>query len=59
MEEDQTHFSEIAQGREPVVKVNPVQEDPKCYFGILKGNIEIAPDFDEPLSDELVLDFEN
>lgn len=66
-----THFSKLVeavmQGQEviiakagkPVAKLVPLHpEKPKRKFGLLKGKIEIAKDFDAPLPDDLLQDFE-
>ncbi len=69
--EAKTHFSKLVeavmQGREiviakagvPVAKLVPVKNmKPKRNFGLLKGKMKIAKDFDEPLSKEILTSFE-
>ena len=66
-----THFSKlvdavmegesivIAKAGKPVVKLVPIEEPkPKRRFGILKGKIKIADDFDAPLPDDILKFFE-
>lgn len=65
-----THFSKlvdavihgdeiiIAMAGKPVAKLGPIAKQPERRFGVLKGKIKIAKDFDAPLSDELLADFE-
>ncbi len=50
----------IAKGGTPMAKLVPLHEGPKrkIVFGTLKGEIEIAPDFDAPLPDDLLDLFE-
>lgn len=68
--EAKTHFSKlvnaVAKGNEiiiamagkPVAKLGPIKKKPMRRFGVLKGKIKIADDFDAPLSDEFLADFE-
>jgi len=42
----------IARGKEPVVKIVPIEKKFKRTPGTLKGKIDIGPEFFEPLSDE-------
>lgn len=68
--EAKTHFSKLVdaviQGNEiqiamagrPVARLVPISKKPKIKFGVLKGKIKIAKDFDAPLSDEFLKDFE-
>lgn len=71
MHEAKTHFSELVnaatEGREifiakagkPVAKLVPLDpKKPKVRFGILKGKMKVADDFDAPLPDELIDLFE-
>jgi prevent-host-death family protein len=66
-----THFSKlveavicgqeivIAKAGKPVARLAPIQtKRPKRRFGVLKGKIKIAQDFDAPLSDDLLAEFE-
>lgn len=53
---EQAHAGEtviIAKAGTPMAKLVPLGEGPraKIKFGLLKGQIEIADDFDAPLSD--------
>lgn len=68
--EAKTHFSKlidavihgseilIAMAGKPVAKLGPISKKPQRRFGVLKGKIKIAKDFDAPLSDELLAEFE-
>jgi prevent-host-death family protein len=69
--EAKTHFSELVnaatEGREiviakagkPVAKLVSIQtKKPKVRFGILKGKIRLADDFDAPLPDDIIDLFE-
>ncbi len=70
--EAKTHFSKlvdavmhgdeilIAMSGKPVAKLSPINKKPKRRFGVLKGKgkIRIAKDFDTPLSEEDLADFE-
>lgn len=69
--EAKTHLSKliaaVAQGKEiiitkagkPVAKLVPFEsKKPKRIFGILKGKIKIAKDFDAPLPNEIISAFE-
>ncbi len=68
--EAKTHFSKlvdsvlhgneilIAMAGKPVAKLVPITKKPKRRFGALKGKIKIAKDFDAPLPDEYLADFE-
>ncbi len=42
----------------PVAKLSPLERKTERRFGILKGKIKIAKDFDAPLSDDILADFE-
>jgi prevent-host-death family protein len=48
----------IAMAGKPVAKLGPINKKPERRFGVLKGKIKIAKDFDAPLSDEFLADFE-
>ncbi len=69
--EAKTHFSKlvdaaihgeatvIAKSGKPVAKLIPIGTIKlKIKFGVLKGKIKIAKDFDAPLPDDLLSDFE-
>lgn len=70
MHEAKTHFSKlvdsvshgneiiIAMAGRPVAKLGPIEKKPKIRFGVLKGKIKIAKNFDEPLPDAFLQDFE-
>lgn len=47
----------IAMAGKPVVKLVSIKKSER-RFGVLKGKIKIAKDFDAPLSDEFLDDFE-
>ncbi len=65
--EAKTHFSKlveaaiqgeeiiIAKAGKPVAKLCPITKiKPKYKFGLMKGQIEIADDFDAPLPDDVL-----
>ena len=56
-----THGAEIviAMAGKPVAKLVPISKKTRRHFGVLKGKIKIAKDFDAPLSDEFLDAFEN
>lgn len=68
--EAKTHFSKlidavihgseilIAMAGKPVAKLGPIRAKPQRKFGVLKGKIKISKDFDAPLSDEILAEFE-
>lgn len=70
MHEAKTHFSKlidsvthghtivIAMAGKPVARLEPIRKEKKRHFGALKGKIKIANDFDAPLSDDLLAEFE-
>lgn len=66
-----THFSKlvdsvlngeeilIAKAGKPAAMLVPIKkEKPKRKFGVLKGKIKIAKDFDAPLPENILNDFE-
>lgn len=66
-----THFSKlieyclrgedvmIAKAGKPIAKLGPIRKkSPSRKLGLLKGKIKIAKDFDAPLSEELLKEFE-
>jgi prevent-host-death family protein len=70
--EAKTHFSQlvdaamqgktiiIAKAGKPAAKLCPIaSSQPKRRFGVLKGKIVIADDFDAPLPSDILSDFEN
>jgi prevent-host-death family protein len=68
--EAKTHFSKlidavtlgneilIARAGKPIAKLGPIGKKSKRRFGVLKGKIKIAKDFDAPLPDDYLADFE-
>ncbi len=70
MHEAKTHFSKlvdsvmkgneivIAMAGKPVAKLTPIGKKPKRRPGALKGKIKIAKDFDAPLPENILADFE-
>lgn len=60
---DQAHHGEtivIAKNGTPLARLVPLDlpAKPKIVFGLMKGEIEIADDFDAPLPDDLQALFE-
>jgi prevent-host-death family protein len=60
---EQAHQGEtivIAKNGTPLAKLVPLDAPakPKIVFGLMKGEIEIADDFDAPLPDDLLAMFE-
>lgn len=50
----------IAQAGKPIAKLVPLDAGPSVVrFGLLRGTIEMSPDFDEPLPDDILDAFEN
>lgn len=68
--EAKTHFSKLIDGvihgnevvvamaGKPVAKLIPFNEKRERKLGVLKGKIKIAKDFDAPLPEEFLSDFE-
>lgn len=68
--EAKTHFSKlvdavihgheivIAMAGKPVAKLGPISKQPKRKLGVLKGKIKVAKDFDAPLPEDILSDFE-
>ena len=68
--EAKTHFSKlvdsvingneilIAMAGRPVAKLGPISKKPPRRFGVMKGKVKMAKDFDAPLSDEIIAEFE-
>ncbi len=53
------HDVVIGRAGKPVARLTRLEEPKKrLQFGILKGKVRIAPDFDAPLSDEILAAFE-
>lgn len=48
----------IAKAGKPVAKLVPLKIETLRRFGVLKGKIKIADDFDAPLSDDVIAGFE-
>jgi prevent-host-death family protein len=49
----------IARGGKPVARLTQLQVPPRqIRFGLLKGKVRIAKDFDAPLPDEVLRQFE-
>lgn len=49
----------IARGGKPVARLTSLHDTPrKIRFGLLKGKVKVAADFDSPLPDELLAHFE-
>lgn len=69
--EAKTHFSKlidsvsqgevivIAMAGKPVAKLTPLESAPKRRFGFLKGKVKISKDFDSPLPEDLLSEFED
>ncbi len=68
--EAKTHFSKlveaamngeeiiIAKSGKPAARLVPIATKTTRHFGVLKGKIKIAEDFDAPLPDSIMADFE-
>jgi len=68
--EAKTHFSKlvdaamrgeetiIAKAGKPAAKVVPFTTLKQRQFGVLKGKIKITEDFDAPLPEDIIADFE-
>lgn len=49
----------IGRGGKPVVRLTKlIPERPGIQFGVLKGQVKVAEDFDAPLPDALLAEFE-
>ncbi|MGA7875601.1 MAG: hypothetical protein WCA08_08050 [Desulfoferrobacter sp.] len=49
----------IAEGGKPVARISRVGEGkPKIFFGVLKGKVKVAEDFDAPLPADVLSEFE-
>ena len=49
----------IARAGKPVAKLIPVDGEPKRVFGLDNGLFEVPDDFDDPLPDDLLAEFEH
>jgi len=71
MHEAKTHFSKlvdsvqhgneviIAMAGKPVARLCPIKEKTKRRLGCLKGKIKISKDFDAPLPDTILEEFDS
>jgi prevent-host-death family protein len=49
----------ITKGGKPMARVSRIDESKsKIRFGVLKGNVKIFDDFDAPLPEDILLEFE-
>jgi antitoxin (DNA-binding transcriptional repressor) of toxin-antitoxin stability system len=48
----------IAMAGKPVAKLEPISKKIKRRFGVLKGKVKISKDFDAPLPDDILSEFE-
>jgi len=49
----------IAKKGKPVARLSPVERGkPRVQFGMLKGKVKVADDFDDPLPNDVLSDFE-
>ena len=49
----------IAEAGKPMARLSRMEEKkPKIRFGVLKGKVKVAEDFDAPLPDDLLSQFE-
>lgn len=48
----------IAKAGTPLVRLVSVDQKPKLRFGLMKGKIKIAEDFDAPLPEDILATFE-
>ncbi|MDZ7760779.1 MAG: type II toxin-antitoxin system prevent-host-death family antitoxin [Desulfovermiculus sp.] len=49
----------ISQGGQPVARLSSFEvKHPKVRFGVLKGKIRVSDDFDAPLPDHILSEFE-
>lgn len=49
----------IAMAGKPVAKLTSIEKKPKRRHGALKRKIKIAKDFDDPLPEDILSNFEN
>ena len=69
--EAKTHFSKLVncalQGEEitiamagkPIATLGPIKKKSQRTFGVLKGKVKITKDFDAPLPEHLISEFED
>lgn len=48
----------IARSGEPIAKLVPIEQSPKRLLGLDAGLFEVPEDFDAPLSDDVLAEFE-
>jgi prevent-host-death family protein len=48
----------IARAGKPVARLTAIASKPPIRFGVLKGRVRVADDFDAPLPDEVLAGFE-
>ena len=49
----------IAKSGTPMARISRIEEgSPKICFGVLKGKVTVSEDFDAPLPDDLLSEFE-
>lgn len=48
----------IAKSGKPVARLVPMEDRPKVQFGTFRGLIDVPNDFDDPLPEEILKDFE-
>lgn len=49
----------ITEAGKPLLRISRVEEElPKIRFGVLKGKVKVAKDFDAPLPADLLSEFE-
>ena len=49
----------IAEAGKPMARLSPIKGNkPQIRFGVLKGRVKVADDFDAPLPDDVLLEFE-
>jgi prevent-host-death family protein len=48
----------VCRNGKPVVRITRLEEKQRLVFGVLKGKLKIAPDFDAPLPPDVLASFE-
>ena len=49
----------IAKAGKPMARLSSIEEkQPRIRFGVLKGKVKVSDDFDAPLSDNILSEFE-